>query len=69
MGYDVEYLPVNSAGQIVEESFVKALTEETVLVSIMLANNETGTIEPIAAMAKTAHQHNVLFHTDAGSIC
>lgn len=65
MGYGVEYLPVNSAGQIVEESFVKALTEETVLVSIMLANNETGTIEPIAAMAKTAHQHNVLFHTDA----
>lgn len=65
MGYDVVYLPVDEKGLVSPESLKKAINEDTVLVSIMMANNEIGTIEPIAALAEVAHKYGILFHTDA----
>ncbi len=65
MGYQVSYLPVDTAGIVSEETFKKALSSDTILVSIMLANNEIGTIEPIKQLASIAHQNDIPFHTDA----
>lgn len=65
MGYEVVYLPVDSKGLVSEDSLIKAMNDDTVLVSIMLANNEIGTIEPIRNLANIAHQYGALFHTDA----
>ena len=62
---DVTYLPVDAYGRVNPEDLKKAIREDTVLVSIMLANNEIGTIEPIQELAEIAHAHGVLFHTDA----
>lgn len=65
MGYSISTLPVSSKG-IVDESVLKdALMPDTVLVSIMLANNEIGTIEPIRELVDAAHHAGALFHTDA----
>jgi cysteine desulfurase len=64
-GARVTYLPVNSWGQINVEDFRSAITPRTVLASIMHANNEVGTIQPVAACAEIARKHGVLFHTDA----
>lgn len=65
LGYDVDFLPVNQHGLISAETLDNYLRSETMLVSIMLANNEIGTIEPIKELAEVAHQHGCLFHTDA----
>ena len=65
LGYDVDFLPVNHHGLISAETLDNYLRSETMLVSIMLANNEIGTIEPIKELAEVAHQHGCLFHTDA----
>ena len=59
------YLDVNEDGMISPESLRENITDETILVSIMMANNETGTILPIKELAKVAHEKNVIFHTDA----
>lgn len=67
MGWKVTYLPVDSYGLIDPEGVRKAITQETSLVSVMLANNEIGTIEPIREIAAICHQHGVLCHTDAVS--
>lgn len=65
MGYSISTLPVSTEG-IVSESMLKAaLTPDTALVSIMLANNEIGTIEPVQTFAEIARRRNALFHTDA----
>ncbi|MBI2633166.1 MAG: cysteine desulfurase [Parcubacteria group bacterium] len=64
-GYKITYLKPHSNGIISEEKLVEALTRDTILVSIMLVNNEIGTIEPIQQLASIAHQKNILFHTDA----
>lgn len=64
-GYDVTYLPVNSEGRVSPQQLEKAIRPDTVLVSVMFANNEVGTIEPIAELCSTAHKYGVLFHTDA----
>jgi cysteine desulfurase len=64
-GFEVTYLPVDKDGLVPPEELKKALTEQTILVSIMHANNEVGTIEPIKELAKVAHEKGVLFHTDA----
>jgi cysteine desulfurase len=61
----VAYLPVTDAGIVQPEKLEQYITDKTGLVSVMLANNEIGTIEPIADLAKIAHAHGVLFHTDA----
>lgn len=64
-GVEVTYLPVNADGLVDPAEFEAAIREETILASIMFANNEIGTIEPIAELAKIAHAHGVTFHTDA----
>lgn len=64
-GYEVTYLPVDEHGMVQPEELAAALRPATILVSIMHANNEIGTIEPIAELARLAHEHGVLFHTDA----
>ena len=64
-GFEVTYLPVDSDGLVTPEQLEAAIRPDTVLVSIMYANNEVGTIEPIPALAAVAKAHGVLFHTDA----
>lgn len=64
-GFEVVYLPVDEEGFVHEEELEAALTSDTVLVSIMFANNEIGTIQPIKRLAELAHRQGVLFHTDA----
>ncbi len=64
-GFSVTYLPVDKEGKVSPEDLRNAITEETILVTIMMANNEIGTIEPIAELARIAKEKNILFHTDA----
>ncbi len=64
-GFDVIYIPVNNYGMIDIEKLEHSITKETALVSVMFANNEVGTIQPIKKIAQICKQHNVLFHTDA----
>jgi cysteine desulfurase len=64
-GFEVTYLPVSEEGLVSVEDFQNALRDDTILVSIMHANNEIGTIQPIAAIGKIARDKGVLMHTDA----
>lgn len=64
-GFEVTYLPVNAEGAVSPESLALALRPDTVLVSVMTANNEVGTVQPIKELTALAHEHNVPFHTDA----
>ena len=64
-GFTVTYLPTDKEGLVNPDDVAKAITKDTVLVSIMHANNEIGTIEPIEAIAKITREKHVLFHTDA----
>ncbi|HAA65051.1 MAG TPA: cysteine desulfurase NifS [Thermoanaerobacter sp.] len=64
-GFKVTYLPVDEYGLVKPEDLKKAITDKTILVSIMFANNEIGTIEPIEELVKIAHEKNIYFHTDA----
>lgn len=64
-GYEVTYLDVDEDGKISLEALEAAIRPDTILISIMTANNEIGTIEPIAEIGKIAREHSVLFHTDA----
>jgi cysteine desulfurase len=64
-GVQVRYLPVDRDGRIDPAALAEALTPDTVLVSIMAANNETGVLQPITELAGIAHARGVLFHTDA----
>ncbi|MCL1964145.1 MAG: IscS subfamily cysteine desulfurase, partial [Firmicutes bacterium] len=64
-GFTVTYLPVNEEGLVRPEDLERAITPETTLVSIMFANNEIGTIQPVKELAEIAHRHGAVFHTDA----
>ena len=64
-GFDVTYLPVNHDGRVALESLQQALRPDTMLVSIQAANNEIGTLQPVAALGALCRQRGVLFHTDA----
>ena len=64
-GFEVTYLPVSPEGIVSVEAFQNALRNDTILVSIMHANNEIGTIQPIAEIGKIAHERGILVHTDA----
>lgn len=64
-GFEVTYLPVTSGGVVSTAALESALRADTILVSIMAANNEVGTLEPIKELAACAHKQGVLFHTDA----
>jgi len=65
LGAEITILPVDRTGRVDPDDLAKALRPSTTLVSIMHANNETGTIQPIAECAQIAREHNVPFHTDA----
>jgi cysteine desulfurase len=65
LGARVTYLPVDRTGRVDPDDLRKALTPRTILVSIMHANNEVGTIQPIEECARVARGHGILFHTDA----
>ena len=64
-GFEITYLDVNEDGLISLEELENSIREDTILVSIMSANNEIGTIEPIKEIGEICKKHNVLFHTDA----
>lgn len=64
-GFSVTYLPVDANGIVHPEELRKALRPDTILVSVMHANNETGVLEPIADLARVAHEGGAIFHTDA----
>jgi len=64
-GFHVDYLPVDEFGMIMISDLENILSEKTSLVSVMFGNNEVGTIQPIAKIAKICHEKQVLFHTDA----
>lgn len=65
LGYPVTYLPVTEEGVVTTEALNSVITPNTRLVSIMFANNEIGTIEPIKELCKIAHRNGALFHSDA----
>jgi len=64
-GYEIIYLPVDSYGQVRPTDLEAVISEQTLLVSVMHANNEIGTIQPIKELAAITHRHGALFHTDA----
>ena len=64
-GFDVTYLDIDSSGRISLDELEKAITDQTILISIMYANNEIGTIQPVAEIAEIAKKHGIWFHTDA----
>ncbi len=64
-GYEITYLDVDENGMVRLEDLKAAIRPDTILITIMFANNEIGTIEPIAEIGKLAKEHGVLFHTDA----
>jgi cysteine desulfurase len=65
LGASITYLPVDRTGLVDPEAVRAAITPRTILVTIMHANNEVGTVQPIAEISRIAHQRGVLFHTDA----
>ncbi len=64
-GFDVTYLPVNAEGLVSPDNVAAALRRDTILVSVMAANNETGSLQPVAAIGDLCRSRGVLFHTDA----
>ena len=65
LGARVTYLPVDGLGCVDPDDVRRAMTPDTILISVMHANNEVGTIQPIADISHVAHEHGVAFHTDA----
>lgn len=68
-GYRITYLNVDEEGNIDISELENSINEDTILISIMFANNEIGTIEPIEQISKIAKKHNIIFHTDAVQAC
>ena len=64
-GFEVTYVPVGSSGLVDVEDVRKAITDRTILISVMFANNEIGTLQDVAALGKLAREKGVIFHTDA----
>lgn len=64
-GFEITYIPVDANGVVDPKAVEAAITDKTILISVMAANNEIGTLEPIEEIAAVAHAHGVLFHTDA----
>jgi len=65
LGYSITYLNVDENGVVKLDELKAAIREDTILISVMFANNEIGTIEPIKEIGKLAHEHGIIFHTDA----
>ena len=68
-GFRITYISVDENGRIDLEELRRAITDKTILISIMFANNEIGTIEPIKEISQIAKMHNIVFHTDAVQAC
>lgn len=64
-GFEVTYLPVNGEGIIEPESLKRAIRPDTIFASLMAANNETGTIQPVGELGTLCQEHGIIFHTDA----
>lgn len=64
-GFEVTYLPVDSFGRVSAKDVEKAITDKTILITVMTANNEIGTIMPVEEIGKIASENGILFHTDA----
>lgn len=64
-GYDITYLDVDENGVVDLEQLKSSIRDDTILISVMFANNEIGTIQPIAQIGEIAHERGILFHTDA----
>ncbi len=64
-GFDVTYLPVDESGLVDLSHLTAAMTPKTLLVTVMMANNEIGTVQDIPAIGRVCHERNILFHTDA----
>ncbi len=64
-GFEITYLDVDEYGVVKLEQLRDAIREDTILISVMFANNEIGTLQPIAEIGQIAHEHGILFHTDA----
>ena len=64
-GFDITYLDVDASGSIKVDDLRRAIRQDTILISIMLANNEIGTIQPIKEIGEIAQKNNIFFHTDA----
>jgi cysteine desulfurase len=69
LDFKVTYVPVDKYGLVDPEDVRRAITRETILITIMHANNEIGTIEPIAEIGEIAREHGIFFHTDAAQSC
>lgn len=65
LGYKITYIPVDKYGMVNPWDVKKAITDKTILISIMHANNETGTIQPVEKISKISQENNILLHTDA----
>jgi len=65
LGYEITYLPVDKYGMVIPEDVENAITDQTILITIMHANNETGIIQPIEEISRISKRHEVLLHTDA----
>ncbi len=68
-GFEITYLPVDSYGRVAPFGFAAALRPDTTLCSVMLANNEVGTMQPVSELAALAHSRGIPFHTDAVQAC
>lgn len=68
-GFEVTYLDVDKNGFVNLETLENSIRQDTILISVMFANNEIGTIEPIQKIAKIAHKNGIIFHTDAVQAC
>ena len=64
-GYRITFLPVSGSGRLDVNHVADAITDETILISVMYANNEIGTVHPIAEIGRLAHEHDIVFHCDA----
>ena len=64
-GFEVSYVPVDEHGLVNPEDIQKAIRKDTILISVMAANNEIGTIQPIPEIGRVAREHGIAFHTDA----
>ena len=69
LGFNVTYLPVDKYGLVSPDDVRQAITSRTILITIMHANNEVGTIEPIAEIGRIAREREIIFHTDAAQSC
>ncbi len=69
LGFKVTYVPVDKYGLVDPEDVRRAITGETILITIMHANNEVGTVEPVAEIGEIARERGILFHTDAAQSC